>query len=166
MSERTKTRLRLLFIVLAVANVLVFTFFKLRPDPNEAAALRIKEVQINAGSVKLLAAKSRGAGEAITSAKAGGDSAACLEWGPISSGDVTAAEGGLDKLALAAPAIRRPAADTEGGGERFVYFLREPEKAVVAQIAELQRTFPGTQIRAGKCPDDLAARSASDSPPR
>jgi hypothetical protein len=153
MSERTKQRLRLLFIGLVVANVLVFTLFKLRPDPNEAAALRIKEVQINAGSVKLLAASTRGAGETVPSAAAG---AACLEWGPIAAGDVAAADSALEKLVPATAIIRRSVTDS-AGGERFAYFVREPDKTVVGQFAELQSAFPGTQIKAGNCPEDLAA---------
>ena len=158
MSERTRTRLRLLFIVLVAANVLVFTLFKLRPDPNEAAALRIKEVQINAGSVKLLAASTRGAGETTASMAAG---VACLEWGPIAAGDVAAADSALEKLRPSTAVVRRSVPDG-AGGERFAYFVREPDKALVGRFAELQRTFPGTQINAGKCPEAIATTPASE----
>ena len=34
----------------------------------------------------------------------------------------------------------------------FAYFVREPDTATVAQFAQLQRAFPGTEIRAGACP--------------
>ena len=34
----------------------------------------------------------------------------------------------------------------------FAYFVREPDTATVAQFAELQRAFPGTEIRAAPCP--------------
>jgi hypothetical protein len=34
----------------------------------------------------------------------------------------------------------------------FAYFVREPDTTTVAQFAQLQRAFPGTEIRAGACP--------------
>jgi hypothetical protein len=34
----------------------------------------------------------------------------------------------------------------------FSYFVREPDTETVAQFAELQRAFPGTEIRAAQCP--------------
>jgi hypothetical protein len=160
MIELNSGRLRLLFLVLAVANVLVFTFLKVRTSPNEAAAMRIGEVQINAGSVKLLGANTRGAGQAANPPGAsGGASAACLEWGPISTENRAAADSALEGLALARPAIRRSMPDA-GGAERFTYFVREPDTTTVERIAALQSTFPGTQINAGKCPD--AAEATGD----
>lgn len=36
--------------------------------------------------------------------------------------------------------------------KQISYLLREPGETVVAQLAELQREFPGTQIRAVACP--------------
>ena len=38
------------------------------------------------------------------------------------------------------------------GGKRYAYYVREPDAGTVAQIAELQRGFPGTDIKAGPCP--------------
>jgi hypothetical protein len=158
MAERKGARWRLLLLVLVAANVLTFTFLKVRTKPADAAAMRIQEVQINAGSVKLLGAATRGAGQAATSVTpdhvAG---SACLEWGPISSADAAAADSALEKLALVPRVVRRPVVDSAGGAERFAYFVREPDTATVGQIAELQRTFPGTQINAGNCPEDVAA---------
>ena len=153
MSEANSARLRLFFLVLVVANALVFIFLKVRADPNEAAAMRIEEVQINAASVKLIGAKTRGAGQPAASA-------ACLEWAPISTEDVPAADSALEKLALREPAVRRPMADS-GSADRFAYYVRDPDRATVGRFAELQRTFPGTQINAAKCPDDLAATQGS-----
>ncbi len=166
MAERKSARLRLLFLVLIVANVVAFTLLKVRTDANEAAAMRIEEVQINAGSVKLLGAATRGAGQPIdpAAAQSGGASAACLEWGPLSSENAAAAASALEKLGLAHPPLRRSVPDA-GGPERFAYFVREPDTATVAQIAELQRTFPGTQINAGKCPEDAAATPAAEERP-
>jgi hypothetical protein len=39
-----------------------------------------------------------------------------------------------------------------GGARRYAYYVREPDAGTVAQIAELQRSFPGTDIKAGPCP--------------
>ena len=164
MAERYSGRLRLLFLVLVAANIMVLVFLKLRSDPNEAAAMRIQEVQMNAASVKLLGAKTRGGGEDGAPADtSGGASAACLRWGPIASENMAAAESALEKLALASPAIRQPANDA--GPEGFTYFVREPDTATVGRIAELQSAFPGTQINAGKCPEP-AAEAAGDNKPR
>jgi hypothetical protein len=35
---------------------------------------------------------------------------------------------------------------------QVVYFVREPDPAAVARLAELQRDFPGTEVKAGPCP--------------
>lgn len=35
---------------------------------------------------------------------------------------------------------------------QIAYYLREPSAAIVAKLAELQREFPGTQIKAMACP--------------
>ena len=148
-------RLRLLCLALVVVNVLVFIFFRVRTAPNEAAALRIEEVQINAGSVKLLGATTRGAGQ-----PGGGAVTACLEWAPISSENVPAADSALERLSLGQPPIRRPLA-ASGGTERFAYFLKEPDPATVARVTELQRTFPETQITAGACPEDVAGAAST-----
>jgi hypothetical protein len=166
MAERKSARLRLIFLGLVAANLLVFTLLKVRTDPNEAAAMRIEEVQINAESVKLLGAATRGAGQAAAGTNpSGGAKPACLEWGPVSREDAAAAAGALEKLALTHPPVRRPASDS-GEAERFVYYLRDPDSATVAQIAELRRAFPGTRIRAGTCPDDVAGAPGSGDRPR
>ena len=164
MAERRIARLRLLLLGLVAANLLVFAFLKVRADPRQAAATRIEEVQINAGSVKLLAAATRGAGQS-TAEDPGLANAPCLEWGPLGSEEAAAAASALEKLALARPPVRRSAADS-GGAERFTYFVREPDTKTVAQIAALQRMFPKTQIRAGKCPDDMGGSAGSDDRPR
>jgi hypothetical protein len=161
MAERRSARLRVLFIVLAVANVLVFAFLRVRTGPHEAASTRIQEVQINAGTVKLLGATTRGAGQgAENPAPNSVASAACIEWSPISGENVPAAESALDKLALARPPVRR-ALPEASGAERYAYFVQEPETGTVGQMAELQRLFPGTQISATKCPEDVAASPGS-----
>jgi hypothetical protein len=168
MTERASARLRLLFVVLAVANVVAFLLLEFRTDPDEAAALRIREVQINAASVKLLGATTRGAGQAAApvAQSSGGATAACLEWGPLSGEDAAAAGSALEKLGLAHPPVRRPMAEAEGSPERFAYFVREPDTATVGQIAELQKNFPDSQIKAGACPDDVGGPAVTEDQPR
>ena len=41
---------------------------------------------------------------------------------------------------------------------QIAYYLREPTEAIVAKLAEAQREFPGTQIRAVACPAAEAAK--------
>jgi hypothetical protein len=36
--------------------------------------------------------------------------------------------------------------------KQIAYFVREPTETMVARLAELQRDFPGTRMRAGACP--------------
>lgn len=36
--------------------------------------------------------------------------------------------------------------------KQIAYFVREPDPAMVARLAELQRDFPGTEVRAVPCP--------------
>ena len=50
------------------------------------------------------------------------------------------------------------AARRENFLRQFAYFVREPPEAAVATPAELQREFPGTDIRAVECPAEVAAR--------
>lgn len=156
MSEEKKSRiprLRMIFIALAVANVLFFAYAGFAPDTRSTAASRIEELQINPGRIKLMGAATRGpAGQAggAQSSKSGAYRA-CLEWGPFASSDIGHAESALARFSLAQTPIQRPIPDS-GGAKRFAYYVREPEAGTVAQIAELQRGFPGTEIKAGPCP--------------
>jgi hypothetical protein len=43
--------------------------------------------------------------------------------------------------------------------KQVVYFVREPGEAMVAKLAEIQREFPGSEVRAVACPAAGAARS-------
>jgi hypothetical protein len=154
MSERKKVNLRVLFLALTIANVLMFAYAQLKTDPQEAAAARIEELQINPGRIRLLGSAMRGPGGQTAAAQAAMKPAsygACLEWGPFSGEDVAKAESALAQLPLAQPAVQRPLADFEGV-KRFAFFVREPDAAVVARIAELQTGFTGTEIKAGPCP--------------
>jgi len=150
MSERSNVTLRMIFVTLIVANVLFFAYVMLTPDTRARAGSRIEELEINPGRIKLLGSATRGPGGQAASAK-GGAYRACLEWGPIAPSEIGRAENALAKLALAQPAVQRPVGEGSGG-RRFAYFVREPDAAIVAQIAELQRAFAGTEIKAGPCP--------------
>jgi hypothetical protein len=152
MSERKKVSLRLLLIMLIVANVMFFAYTALTPDTRAQAGTRIEELQINPGRIKLIGTATRGPGG---QAAAKGDKAslyrACVEWGPFTGADIGMADSALARLSLPQPPVQRPLSDV-GGVKRYAYFVREPDAALVAQIAELQREFPGTAIKAGPCP--------------
>ena len=152
MSEQSSVRLRLTVIVLALANVMVFAYSALTPDTRAQAATRIEELQINPGRIRLLGSATRGPGaQAGTSGGRSGYYRACLEWGPFSAQDLGKADSALARLALPQPPMQRSLPDADRA-KRYAYFVREPEAPIVAQIAELQRAFPGTAIKAGPCP--------------
>lgn len=141
-----------MLMILIVANAMVFAYSVLTPDTRAQARARIDELQINPGRIRLLGSATRGPGG--QAAAGSGKSAvyrACLEWGPFSGPDIGKADSALARLALAQPPVQRPLSEV-GGVKRYAYFVREPGAAVVAQIAELQRAFPGTAIKAGPCP--------------
>ena len=151
--ERKAVRLRLLFVALVIANLLVLAYQIFTPDPRATAASRIEELQINPGRIKLRDSASRGPGQTAGGGKSGKETfyRACLEWGPFTDADVSKADSALARLTLPQPALQRPLSDV-GGVKRFAFFVREPDAAIVAEIAELQRTFPATEIKAGPCP--------------
>lgn len=64
---------------------------------------------------------------------------------------------------LAALQARGVKSAVVGRRENFLrqvaYFVREPDEATVARLAELQREFPGTQLKAVPCPAPTAALS-------
>lgn len=143
---------RVLFAVLLFANLLVLGYSIYAPEPGPAVATRIEDLQINAERITLNSSAVRGPGGEAPAAK-GPDAGACLEWGPFAAADLARAESALARLALADKPLQRPAADADAGGaKRFAYYLRDPDTKTVAQFAELQRAFAGTQIRATACP--------------
>ena len=153
MSEASKGNLRLLLAALVVANVLFLAYQLFTPDTSATAGVALEELQINPGRIKLQGAATRGPGGQTASGKGnkGALYHACLEWGPFSGAEVAKAESALERLTLPQTPIQRPLSEV-GGAKRFAYFVREPDAEIVARIAELQRAFPGTEIRAGPCP--------------
>ena len=149
MSERGRVHLRIVVIALVVANLMAFAYAVFAPDPRARAGTRVEELQINPGRIKLMGSATRGPGGSA-SGKAGAYRA-CVEWGPFTGADIAKADSALARLVLAHPPVQRPLSEV-GGVKRYAYFVREPDAASVAQIAELQRAFPGTEIKAGPCP--------------
>jgi len=144
MAERRHVGARLLFIVLVIVNALFFAYWKLSAETRAAAAGRIANLQINPTRIKLIGTASRGPGGQTPKA-------ACLEWGPFAAPEAAKAEAALARLALSHPPLQRTVGEVEGV-RRVSYFLREPDSGTVARIADLQRTFPDTAIKAGPCP--------------
>ena len=225
MSERKKAMLRLLLIALLAANVLFFVYSRFAFD-SRASTVRIEQLQINPGRIKVMAAATRGAGGQQAQGAEETAFRACLQWGPLVGPSLARAEAAIAKLDLTQPPIQRAVADAGGYwvyipprnrpdneqalsdlralgvvdafvvqdpakwrnaislgifktdqaarafltgiqqrgvsgavAERrenffksFAYFVREPDTATVSQFAQLQRAFPGTEIRAGACP--------------
>ena len=153
MSERTAASLRLVLIVLLVANILFFGYVLLTPDAHLQARSRIEELQINPGRVKLLGVATRGPAGQAASGKENKEASyrACIQWGPFAAADVGRAETALTRISAGQRPMQRSLQGTDGV-KRFALFVGEPDAAVVARIAELQRAFPGTEIKAGPCP--------------
>ena len=152
MSERKEVGLRLILVVLIVANLMFFAYAALTPDTRAQAGTRIEELQINPGRIKLLGTATRGpGGQAGAKSDRASSYRACVEWGPFSGADIGKADSALARLSLPLPPLQRSLSEV-GGVKRSAFFVREPDAAVVAQIAELQRGFPGTAIKAGPCP--------------
>ena len=153
MSEKRPAVLRFLAVALVVSNAALLLYIVLTPDASSNIASRIEALQINPGRIKVLGAASRGPATPAPAAKAdrGGAHGACLEWGPFSSSETSKVEAALSRLALPQGAQQR-AIDDASRGRRYAYLLREPDASLVAQIAELQLGFPGTEIKAAACP--------------
>ena len=153
MSERRPALLRLLIVALVVSNIGLFLYIVLTPEPYSRTISRIETLQINPGRIKVLGAASRGpAGPAAaTKGDKRGAYRACLEWGPFAAADASKVEVALGRLALSEPPQQRAFGDGSGA-KRYAYFLREPDATLVSRITELQRGFPGTEIKATACP--------------
>ena len=106
--ENLSPRLRMIFIVLALTNLLFLVYAILFPDNVSTAAKRIEELQINPGRIKLMGTATRGpAGQGGVTSKSTAYRA-CLEWGPFSGLDLGRAESALTRLALAQPIENHP----------------------------------------------------------
>jgi hypothetical protein len=144
MFERRNVNVRLIFLVLFIVNCAFFIYWRFGSDSRTAAAQRIQELQINPARIKLMGTASRGPGGQTPKA-------ACLEWGPFAATDIPNVDAALAALGMKHPPLQRTVGET-GGVKRVAYFVREPDPAMVARIADLQRGIPGTSIKAGPCP--------------
>ncbi|HEX2826693.1 MAG TPA: hypothetical protein VHP37_10135 [Burkholderiales bacterium] len=142
MSERRRMGAKAAAIVLVIVNVLFFAYARFVLDKG-AAASRIDDLQINPARIRLMNAATRGPGGSVPKS-------ACLEWGPFNAIDAGRAEAALQQLSLRNSPLQRSLG--EAGARRYAYYVREPDAGTVAQIAELQRSFPGTDLKAGPCP--------------
>jgi hypothetical protein len=143
--ERSVAALRVALIALAAANIIFFLYTRLAPD---SRASRIAQLQINPERIRIVAAASRGPGGEMSAASiAGRFAGACLEWGPLDGSIVGRAEAALARLDVPAQRVQRTTS-TQG----LSYFVREPDQQTVSRFIELQRSFPGTSIRASACP--------------
>ena len=141
--ERRRVSAKALAIVLVIVNVLFFAYARFVLDKGGAAS-RIDDLQINPARIKLMNAATRGPGGSVPKS-------ACLEWGPFNGVDAGKAETALQQLTLRSTPVQRSLGEA-AGARRYAYYVREPDAGTVAQIAELQRSFPGTDIKAGPCP--------------
>lgn len=147
MSEaRGKSTAKILFVTLIAVNLVFFAYARISIEARESSTSHIGDLQINPDRLKLLDATTRGpGGRAVRSA--------CLEWGPLAPLDAAKAEASLQRLGLPRAPMQRTLGAAAGGETRVAYYVREPDAGVVSSIAELQRNFPGTQVKAGPCPD-------------
>jgi hypothetical protein len=61
--------------------------------------------------------------------------------------------------ALQEKGVRSAVVEARPGLIRQVrFYVREPGSGVVAKLAEIQQSFPGSQIKAGRCPADDATK--------
>jgi hypothetical protein len=133
-----------LVLMLITANVLFFAYTRIVADERDRSALHLQALQINPARIKLVSAGTRSVSGEM-------DKSACLEWGPLALIDLAQAETSLRSLELPQTPLQRRFADANGVA-RVAYYVRDPNAAIVARIAELARSFPGTQIKAGSCP--------------
>ena len=143
MTEKRKAMLRMVAIALLVLNVLFFVYGQFAGE-DRAVARRIEQLQINPERIKIVAAATRGPGSAPADPSA---FRACLQWGPLAGTAVGRAEAALAELSLSQAPLQRRLQN-----ERFAFLLREPDSATIARVAELQRAYPGTELRAVPCP--------------
>jgi hypothetical protein len=145
--------LRLIAVALLIANIGMGVYIALTPSPETATAARIARLQINPARIKIMDAASRGPQGSNLPPKRNEDIArTCLEWSPLEAPDVTKALAALGGIGLAERSIQRGAGEAAAGVQRYALYIREPDANAVVQIAEIQRDFAGTAIRAAACP--------------
>ncbi|MEN9784160.1 MAG: hypothetical protein RJA24_1503 [Pseudomonadota bacterium] len=116
--------MRLLFLLLLVANLGFFVYHHFLGEPADAAA-QIAALQVNPEKIRMVAAD-RSAVAAASPVAA--PPAACVEWGAFSGPDVARADGALAALALPADVLQRRVADIDG------YWVHMPVMKTKAEV--------------------------------
>jgi hypothetical protein len=152
MAERRSAALRLLAITLLIANAALAAYIALTPGPEAGTARRIEALQINPGRIAIVDAAARGPQGSSTPAKVDRKVAsACLEWSPLDAGDVSKATAALASAGLSERSTQRNLGN-EAAVKRYAFYIRDPDANVVARVAQIQRGFAGSGIRAAACP--------------
>ncbi len=116
--------MRLLFLLLLIANLGFFVYHHFLDEPTDAAA-QIAALQVNPEKIRMAAAA--GSAVAATPSVAAAP-AACVEWGAFTGPDVARADGALAALALPADVLQRRVADIDG------YWVHMPVMKTKAEV--------------------------------
>ena len=144
MLEKRNVNQRMAFLLLLIVNVLFFVYWRFATDDRATIVSQIQNLQINPTKIRVIGIANRGPGGQTPKA-------ACLEWGPFPATDLPNIDAALAGLNLKQPAMQRTVGEL-AGVKRIAFFVREPDQAIVARIADLRRSFPETSIKAGPCP--------------
>ena len=139
----TSARLRLLFLLLLLANAVFFIYAHIANAPEDAAA-QIQRLQLRPEKIKLI-----GTGDALTKSsppQAQGEAQpghACLEWGLFAGPAVARADAAVSGLKLPPDAVQRAVVDS---GAYWVYIPPLKTKADVEHTAEDLRARQVTEF--------------------
>jgi hypothetical protein len=150
MAERSAAGVRLFAIALLIANVALAAYIVFAADEHEGASARIAALQINPDRIKIVSAANRGPqGGSAALKRERNVPDPCLEWSPIGASDLSKAEDVLGRIGLSEKVTQRRLGD---GAQRYALYIREADQNVVAHIAEIQKEFAGSELKAGACP--------------
>jgi hypothetical protein len=116
--------MRLLLLLLLLANLGFFAYHRYLGDTDDAAA-QIAALQISPETIRPVAALAPGSAPA---AAAPATSAACVEWGPFGGSDVARADAALAALSLPVDALQRQMNDVDG------YWVHMPAAKTKAEV--------------------------------
>jgi len=123
--------MRLLFLLLLLANVALFSYEWVSTRP-EAGESRIRNLEVTPERIQLL---ERGAKPALTPSPQAA-AVPCLEWGFFAGPDIARVEAVIEKLELSQAPVRRAIADASG---YWVFMPPLKDKAEVAnKVGELK----------------------------
>lgn len=105
--------MRILFLLLLLANLGFFAYHHYLGETDEAAA-QIQSLQISPEKIRSVAAETASSVVPARGAAAPSPPAACLEWGAFAGADVARADAALAALALPAETMQRRVTDVDG----------------------------------------------------